>query len=332
MHNYSARLATSHSDFLSISQLRRQDLFALWALSRDFRSKRTLAGVLEGKSVVMIFEKPSLRTRVTFELAIRQLGAWPVLLGRTESRLGEREAIQDVARNLACWVDAIVARVFSHQHLEDLALFASVPVINALSDAEHPCQAVADILTLSEAWSSFTGRELVYVGDWNNVSRSLWQTCSLAGLGFRAICPETYGPNADEHVEWSSAPADVKGADAIYTDVWASMGQEHELKDRIEIFRPYQVNDKLMAKTGKKTFFMHCLPAHRGQEVTDSVIESDCSLVFHQAANRLPVEKAILVSFMENSYESESEEGRSGLLRRSGHVDHHPVAQRKLWL
>jgi ornithine carbamoyltransferase len=332
MHNYSTRLATIHSDFLSITQLRRQDLFALLTLSRDLRSKRIFAGVLEGKSVVMIFEKPSLRTRVTFEIAIRQLGGWPILLGPVESRLGEREDIQDVARNLACWVDAIVARVFSHQDLEDLALFSSVPVINALSDAEHPCQAVADILTLSEAWPSFSGRELVYVGDWNNVSRSLWHTCSLAGLRFRAICPESYSPKADEPVEWSSSPEDVRGADAIYTDVWASMGQEHELEDRIEIFRPYQVNEELMAKTCKETLFLHCLPAHRGQEVTDSVIESDCSLVFQQAANRLPVEKAILVAFMENSYESESEEGRPGLLRRPGHVDHHPVAQRKLWL
>ena len=289
---------TPHTDFLSAAQLRNQELLALLALSRELRSKSMFAQVLAGKSVAMIFEKPSLRTRVTFEVAIRQLGGWPIMLGSAESRLGEREPVQDLARNLSCWVDAIVARVFKHHDLEDLALFASVPVINGLSDSEHPCQALADLLTLSEVWPSFSGRELVYVGDWNNVSRSLAQVCSISGLRFRAICPDGYGPSKEEGIEWSNKPADVKSADAIYTDVWASMGQEDELEERIEIFRSYQVNENLMAATGKPALFMHCLPAHRGQEVTDSVIESDYSVVFQQAANRLPVEKAILVSFM----------------------------------
>ena len=332
MHKYSAPALAANSDFLSVTQLRRQDLLALMSFSAELRSRTMFAQALAGKSIAMIFEKPSLRTRVTFEVAIRQLGGWPVVLGPAESKLGEREAIQDVARNLSFWVDGIVARVFSHRHLEDLALFASIPVINALSDLEHPCQAVADLLTLSETWPSFGGKELVYIGDWNNVSRSLWHICAIAGLKFRAICPEHYGPSSEENVDWSSEPSAVKGADAIYTDVWASMGQEHELAERMEIFRSYQVNDELMAKTGKTTLFMHCLPAHRGQEVTDSVIESDHSLVFQQAANRLPVEKAILVTLVENSYETESEEGRSGVLRRSGHLHHHSVAQRKLWL
>jgi ornithine carbamoyltransferase len=332
MNNYSASAAAAHTDFLSAAQLRRQDLFALLALSRDLRSRTMFARALHGKSVAMIFEKPSLRTRVTFEVAIRQLGGWPVMLGSAESRLGEREPIQDLARNLSCWVDAIVARVFKHDDLENLALFASIPVINGLSDSEHPCQALADLLTLSEAWTTFSSKELVYVGDWNNVSRSLAQVCSLAGLRFRVICPEGYGPSTEDGIQWSTRPADVKGADAIYTDVWASMGQEDEIAERAEIFRSYQVNEDLMAKTGKPTLFMHCLPAHRGQEVTDSVIESDRSVVFQQAANRLPVEKAILVTFVENSHESEGEEGRSGVLGRSGHVDYHSLAQRKLWL
>jgi ornithine carbamoyltransferase len=298
MHNYSAQALAGHSDFLSISQLRREDLVSLLALSRDLRSKSPLAQALQGKSVAMIFEKPSLRTRLTFEIAVRQLGGWPVMLGTAESRLGEREPIQDLARNLSCWVDAIVARVFKHEDLENLALFASIPVINGLSDYEHPCQALADLLTLSEIWPNFAGKELVYVGDWNNVSRSLWKVCSIAGLKFRAVCPEGYAPSTEENVEWSSKPSDVKGADAIYTDVWASMGQEDELAERIEIFRSYQVNEKLIAKTGKQTLFMHCLPAHRGQEVTDSVIESDYSVVFQQAANRLPIEKAIIATYM----------------------------------
>ncbi len=299
MNKYATAASAAHSDFLSITQLRRQDLFALLALSRELRSKTMFADALEGKSVVMIFEKPSLRTRITFEVAIRQLGGWPILLGPAESRIGQREAVQDVARNLSLWVDAIVARVFDHSLLEDLALFASVPVINALSDSEHPCQIVADLLTLSERWPNFSDKELVYIGDWNNVSRSLWHACGLAGLRFRAICPEKYGPMPAEKVPWSASPKDIKGADAVYTDVWASMGQEDELAERLEVFRPYQVNEQLLAKTGKPTFFMHCLPAHRGQEVTDAVIESDCSLVFQQAANRLPAEKAILVTFME---------------------------------
>jgi len=294
----------AHSDFLSLSQLRRQDFQGVLSLSRDLRSRNMFAQALEGKSIALIFEKPSLRTRVTFEVAIRQLGGWPIMLGAAESRLGEREPIQDLARNLSCWVDAIVARVFKHEDLENLALFASIPVINGLSDSEHPCQALADVLTLSEVWPSFSSKELVYVGDWNNVSRSLRLACARAGLRFRAICPEKYGPSKEEDVEWSTKPSDVKGADAIYTDVWASMGQEHELAERIEHFRPYQVNEQLMAKTGKQTFFMHCLPAHRGHEVTDSVIESDYSLVFQQAANRLPVEKAILVTVLGAKMES----------------------------
>src|SRR6516225_9482618 len=312
MNKYSASAAlAAQADFLSAKQLRRQELYALLALSRDLRSRTMFAQALQNKSVAMIFEKPSLRTRVTFEVAIRQLGGWPVMLGTAESRLGEREPVQDLARNLSCWVDAIVARVFRHEDLEHLALFATIPVVNGLSDSEHPCQALADLLALSEKWPSFAGKELVYVGDWNNVSRSLAYVCATAGLKFRAICPEKYGPAKDEGIDWSMKPADVKGADAIYTDVWASMGQEDELAERIEIFRSYQVNEKLMAKTGKQTLLMHCLPAHRGQEVTDSVIESENSIVFQQAANRLPVEKAILVTFVENSYEAERATRRS---------------------
>ena len=299
MHNYSTSAAVAvHSDFLSLSHLRRQEFQALLALCADLRSRNSFGEFLQGKSVALVFEKPSVRTRVTFEVAIRQLGGWPIMLGSAESRLGEREPIQDLARNLSCWVEGIVARVYNHHDLEDLALFASIPVINGLSDTDHPCQAVADLLTLMDVWPSWSGKEFVYVGDWNNVSRSLWHACSLAGLRFRAICPEKYGPSRLEPVDWSTKTADVKGADAIYTDVWASMGQEDELEQRLEIFRPYQVNEKLIAKTGKHTLFMHCLPAHRGQEVTDSVIESDCSLVFQQAANRLPGEKAILITVL----------------------------------
>src|SRR5437870_4976040 len=214
MHKYATAAAmAAHLDFLSLAQLRRQDFQSVLSLSRDLRSRNMFAAALQGKSIAMIFEKPSLRTRVTFEVAIRQLGGWPIMLGAAESRLGEREPMQDLARNLSCWVDAIVARVFKHEDLENLALFASVPVFNGLSDSEHPCQVLADLLTLADAWNTFSGKELVYVGDWNNVSRSLSQVCGVAGLKFRAICPEKYGPSREEGVEWSSDPADVKGAD-----------------------------------------------------------------------------------------------------------------------
>src|SRR5689334_21326154 len=177
MNNYSASRAAAHRDFLSAAQLQQHELFVLLGLSRELRSKTMFAQALQGKYVAMIFEKPSLRTRVTFEVAVRQLGGWPVMLGAAESRLGEREPVQDLARNLSCWVDAIVARVFKHHDLEDLALFATVPVINGLSDSEHPCQAVADILTLTETWSNLSRKQLVYIGDWNNVSKSLLQAC-----------------------------------------------------------------------------------------------------------------------------------------------------------
>src|SRR5262245_10021594 len=193
-----------HADMLSLSPLSRSefgDLLAMAAAQRLDRCDYALAG----KNIALIFEKPSLRTRVTFEVAIRQLGGWPILLGSSESRLGERESIPDLARNLSLWVDGIVARVFRHADLEELASFATVPVINALSDLEHPCQALADVLTLADFWPTFDDKLLVYVGDWNNVSRSLWKAAELAGMSFRAVCPDGYGPSPDERVDWSSS-------------------------------------------------------------------------------------------------------------------------------
>lgn len=301
-------------------------------LSSAAEQSASAAQVLPGKNIALIFEKPSLRTRVTFEVAIRQLGAWPILLGPEESRLGEREAIPDLARNLSLWVDAIVARVFRHVDLEELASFATVPVINALSDWEHPCQALADILTLSEVWPDFENKHVAYVGDWNNVARSLWRACELSGLSFRAICPRDFGPGAGENVVWFTDLDAVEGADAIYTDAWVSMGNESETDARLPVFRPYQVNEALMAKTGKRSYFMHCLPAHRGWEVTDAVIDAEYSLVFQQAANRLPAEKAILISVLENHHEATGKEGRTRVFGRFGHVDNNSLAQRKLWM
>lgn len=285
---------------LTLSDMEPAAFHPVLDLAASTRSNRTAhAGALAGRTVVLIFEKPSLRTRVTFEVAIRHLGGHPLLLDNNGGRIGEREPARDLARSLSLWVDAVVVRTFAHRVLEEMSAFSAIPVINALSDYAHPCQALADLLTLRDVWPSFRGKQLVYVGDWNNVARSLHEGCQLAGVGFRAICPEAYGPEPAAAVDWSASPEDVRGADAVYTDVWTSMGSEHQMEERAEAFRGYQVNDWLMARTGKDALFMHCLPAHRGQEVTDSVLESPNSVVWQQAANRLPVEKAVLISLME---------------------------------
>jgi ornithine carbamoyltransferase len=320
-----------YADMLSLGDVSRDeftDLLLLAVAQRSGHPDFTLAG----KNFALIFEKPSLRTRVTFEVAIRQLGGWPILLGPIESRLGERESIPDLARNLSLWVNAIVARVFKHTDLEEMARSATVPVINALSDWEHPCQALADVLTLWDIWQDFEGKSVAYVGDWNNVSRSLWKACELSGIAFRAIGPAGYGPSPEENVAWSNDVNAVEGVDAIYTDVWASMGKEDELEQRGAVFQAYQVNARLMQKAGPGCVFMHCLPAHRGLEVTDEVIDSDSSIVFRQAANRLPSEKAILISLLENHHETTREEGGIGLFGRPGHLHHHSLAQGKLWV
>jgi ornithine carbamoyltransferase len=283
----------AHDHFLSISDLEPSGLLQLLELAERFTERTAVPQVLSGRTIVLMFEKPSLRTRVTFEVAVRRLGGWPMLLNG-ESRLGERETVADVARNLSLWVDGIVARVFSHDALLQLAAYSTVPVINALSDVEHPCQALADLLTLRKIWGRFEGRTVVYVGDWNNVARSLWKACLMADLRFRAVTPQQYAPTPGEKVDWSPEFQAVWGADVIYTDVWASMGQEEQSDQRQRVLAPYQVNDALLELTGKATLFMHCLPAHRGLEVTESVIDSNRSLVFQQAANRLPAEMAIL--------------------------------------
>src|SRR6185503_3313301 len=205
MHNY--------SDVLTIAQLSAEEFGYLVSSAAVQRTVKETP--LAGKNLALIFEKPSLRTRVTFEVAIRQLGGHPIIRGSEVSRLGERETISDLARNLSLWVDGIVARVFRHVDLEELATFATIPVVNALSDWEHPCQALADILTLTDVWADLNGKRVVYVGDWNNVSRSLWKACGFAGIGFRAICPKGYGPGEDEKVEWFTEIDAVEGADAI---------------------------------------------------------------------------------------------------------------------
>ena len=263
---------------------------------------------LAGKQMVMFFEKPSLRTRITFEAGMTSLGGTAMFVDQSLNRLDARETLSDIAHNLERWVDVIVLRTFAQETISGMAQYASVPVINALSDLEHPCQALADYFTLQERFGDLRNITLAYVGDGNNVAHSLLLTCACLGSSIRIATPKGYLPNAQivadarkvatqtgASIELLTDPrAATKGADAVYTDAWASMGQEHEAGQRAGIFRPYQVNRALMAEAAPHAAFMHCLPAHRGEEVTDEVMDSDNSVIFEQAENRLHVQKSIL--------------------------------------
>ena len=263
---------------------------------------------LSNKQMVMFFEKPSLRTRLTFESGMVGLGGSAMFVDQTRERLDAREKLSDVAHNLERWVDVIVLRTFSQQTITGMAEHAKIPVINALSDLEHPCQALADYLTLQERFGDVKNICLAYVGDGNNVAHSLLLTAACLGSAIRIATPRGYEPNSEivaaaqeiaaetgAVIELVNDPHEaVAGADAIYTDAWASMGQESEAGKRAKIFPPYQVNSQLMAEAAPHAVFMHCLPAHRGEEVTDPVIDSPQSVVFDQAENRLHVQKAIL--------------------------------------
>ncbi len=267
---------------------------------------------LAGRSFALIFEKPSLRTRVTFEVGIASLGGSAVFLDHTETKLGERESVPDVARCLERWVHGIVARVFSQETLDQLAANARVPVINALSDRFHPCQALADFFTLEEHFGSLRGLKFAYVGDGNNMCHSLLSTAARVGAHMKVATPAGYEPDAAvvaeakraaretrAKIEILRSPQDaVAGAQAIYTDVWASMGQEQEAAAREAAFAGYQVDRELLAHAAPGAVFLHCLPAHRGLEVSGGVIDSPRSIVFDQAENRLHVQKAILLSLM----------------------------------
>ncbi len=280
---------------------------AMKARPADFR------GILSGKQIALFFEKPSLRTRLTFEAGINSLGGASFFVDQTQSRLGAREPLSDVAHNLERWIDGIVLRTFSHETVTTMARHASIPVINALSELEHPCQAMADMLTLQEHFGELRGVRLAYVGDGNNVAHSLMLAAASLGASITVGTPKGYEPDAAvtdvaRHLGnvsggsvrlTNDAVEAVAGADAVYTDVWASMGQEQEAADRSQIFAPFQVNQKLFSRAAKHAVFMHCLPAHRGDEVMASVIDSPRSVVFDQAENRLHVQKSILVLLLE---------------------------------
>jgi ornithine carbamoyltransferase len=268
------------------------------------RTPMRFSQALAGRYLSLLFEKPSLRTRVTFELAIKQLGGDAVTCA---GPIGDREPVKDVARNLDRWTNGIVARVFSQSTIDELAQWSSVPVINALSDLYHPCQALADMQALKEHFGKLEGLKLAFVGDGNNVAHSLMLTAGRLGVHVAVASPEGYEPNAEIVAQASRLgritvtrdPAEaLAGADAVYTDVWASMGQECEANARAAAFAPYQVNETLFAQARPGAIFMHCLPAKRGQEVTDQIMESPRSVAFDQAENRLHAQKALLVMLL----------------------------------
>ena len=294
-------------DFLSIADLSVEQIKAAFALAAEMKkAPAKYAQALAGKQIAVLFEKPSLRTRVSFEVGPNKLGANAVVLDHKEQRIGAREAIKDYAKNLERWVDCIVARVYSHKTLIEMASHARIPVVNALCDLEHPCQALADFFTLAEQGVDFSTLKLGFLGDGNNVSQSLILLAAKLGAQITVVTPWGYEPDADVVLKAQDI-AKHTGAviklghetvmlgehDAVYTDTWASMGQEAEHDARVKVFSPYQVNAGLMSSLGVK-YFMHCLPAHRGEEVTDEVIDGSGSLVYEQAENRMHVQNALL--------------------------------------
>ncbi len=303
-------------DFLSIADLDPQELSELLELAADLKIERRQGAMvqrLEGKALAMVFQKPSLRTRVSFEMAMTDLGGRALYLSPAEVGMGARESVADVARVLSRFVDAIMARVFDHAEIVSLARWASVPVINGLSDYNHPCQALADLLTIGERIGHLEGVRLAYLGDGNNVLHSLIFAAALTGMELRVATPEGYEPDADVVARGRElaratgasivlAPdprAAVLEADVLYTDTWTSMGQEEESERRARIFPPYQINAELLALAAPGAGVMHCLPAHRGQEITDEVADGGQSWLWDQAENRLHAQKAVLVRLLQ---------------------------------
>jgi ornithine carbamoyltransferase len=298
-------------DLLSVADLKASDIWHLIRSAIEMKREDKRA-YLKGQAIALLFEKPSLRTRVSFDIAMWQLGGHTIYLSPSEVGLGKREQIPDVARTLSRYVDGIVARTFSHQALELLAYYASVPVINALSDQEHPCQALADFLTAYEKKGKLKGLKLAFIGDGNNVASSLLLAASLSGVNFSIASPPGYQPqdkvlscaqefaiSSGVHILCTQEPRlAVKGADIVYTDVWTSMGQKTEEEVRRLAFANYQVNAELIAMAKSDALFMHPLPAHHGEEISEGLLEHPQSVVFDQAENRLHIQKAILVELM----------------------------------
>jgi ornithine carbamoyltransferase len=302
-------LKTRH--LLSIADLTPVEIESLINYAIELKSRGWLS-LLRHKTLAILFEKPSLRTRVSFEVAIRQLGGEAIYLSPAEVALGKRESIPDVARVLSRYVDGIVLRTFAHRNLEVLAEYSDVPVINALSDFEHPCQALADLLTVYEKKGKLKGLTLAYIGDGNNVANSLMLACAMTGVNFNIASPDGYtvdktilekarGYARDSGVKivcTEDPRLAAKGVDVIYTDTWTSMGQEAEAGIRRKAFAGYQINEKLLALTKKNSIIMHCLPAHHGEEVAEGILDTPRSVVFDQAENRMHAQKALLAKML----------------------------------
>jgi ornithine carbamoyltransferase len=303
-------------DFIAIADYTAQEIQSLLDLAEDLKKEYFEKGnqpLLKGKVLAMVFQKPSLRTRVSFDMAMRHLDGDALYLSPAEIGLGQRESIADVARVLSGYVHAIMARVFEHEHVVHLAQWSSIPVINGLSDYNHPCQGMADALTIQEKFGQLKGLKVSYVGDGNNVAVSLMHVCALLGANISIASPQGYevkpeavvvgkslARQSGSQVELMHDPHQaVEGAQVIYTDTWTSMGQEAQSKSRQQVFPPYQVNAALVAEADPEVIVMHCLPAHRGQEITDEVADGPHSALFPQAHNRLHAQKAILARLLE---------------------------------
>ena len=302
-------------DFLSIVELTKDEISSLFELAKLLKKKtkeREAHPSLKGQTLAMIFQKPSARTRISFEVWMVQLGGHALYLAPTDIGLGKRESVADIARVVSRYNDGIMARLFGHEMIEELAEAASIPVINGLTDLLHPCQILGDMLTVLEHLGRFENVKIVFVGDGNNVANSWINYASRVPISLFLAVPEGYGP--DEKILGDAQQAGlseivimrdpmeaVKGADIIYTDVWASMGQEDEAAERKKTFQPYQVNEELVSRAKPDVKVMHCLPAHRGDEITDAVIDSKDSIVFDEAENRLHIQKAIMVRLMDRS-------------------------------
>ena len=299
--------------FLHISDYSKEELWEILDLAKIVKSKfrkREDNKVFNNKSLAMIFAKPSARTRVSFETGFEWMGGHALFLGPNDIGIGKREAIKDISRVLSRYNDIIMARLFEHEHIIELAEHSLVPIVNGLTDYNHPCQIMADIFTVWENLNDIDGAKIVYMGDGNNIVHSWLHLSMRFPLDFVCCCPEDYEPDAElvnqakesgvSKITITNDPVSaVSGADVIYTDVWASMGQKEEAEERERVFKNFQVNEKLMSLTGKDTLFMHCLPAERDREVTDGVMESDNSIVFDQAENRMHVQNAIMIMLSE---------------------------------
>lgn len=298
-------------NFISLLDFNKEEILYLIDFAQEIK-KNPVVPLLKDKNLVLIFSKPSLRTRVSFEIGMKQLGGNSLTLKQDEINLGVRETIADTARVLSRYADCVMIRTFAHKDVEEFGEYASIPVINGLTDDSHPCQIMADLLTIKEHFKTFDGLKLTYTGDGNNVAHSLLVGCALLGIDISIACPKGFEPSekylkpafeiakkSGSKVEILSDPyTAILGANVVYTDVWASMGQESEADSRKEIFKPYQINSNLLSHASSDAIVLHCLPAHREEEITHEVLEKNADIIFSQAENRMHAQKAIMAAII----------------------------------